>query len=139
MLLSMTVIVMLATACSSSIIKHPTPVIPEPVADQGLVYFYRPSSFFGAAISYDVKRGFETAGAIRNGTYFFTYTPPGPQVFWAKTEAKKEVLLNIEPGETYYVRCGVGFGIFVGRPKFKIVHGMTGKNAILRCTYATIR
>jgi hypothetical protein len=37
----------------------------------------------------------------------------------AKTESKTEIPIDIEFGKTYYVRCGIKMGAFVGSPPLK--------------------
>lgn len=126
--------------CSSSAVTiHDSYTLPEVKYDKGLVYFYRPKKMTGAAISYDVHWNAQTIGAIKNGTFFHTYVDPGMQTFWAKTEAKKQVILNIETGKTYYVRCRIGFGVLVGRPKFEVVNEAVGRVEVLDCKYTLLK
>lgn len=133
-------IVLLAGCASTSpTITHPTPSFPTPNGNQGLVYFYRVKAFAGSAISYDIHLGDEVIGAIKNGTYFYQIFDPGKYQFWAKTEARKDIFLDVKPGKTYYIKCEIGMGILVGRPKFTIVADITGKNEILNCEYTTIK
>lgn len=51
----------------------------------------------------------------------------GLNTLWAKTEAKFEVPINVKTGKTYYVRCGITMGAFVGRPKIELIDSKTGK------------
>ena len=45
----------------------------------------------------------------------------------AKTEEEKTIIANLEAGRTYYLRCTVGAGLFIGRPKFRFVEHSVGK------------
>ena len=47
---------------------------------------------------------------------------------WAKTEAKSEVPIDVKMGKTYYLRCGINVGVFVGHPKIELVDPKTGKS-----------
>ncbi len=51
----------------------------------------------------------------------------GPHTLWAKTETKAKATVNFQPGKTYYLRCSVSMGAFVGRPKLEIVDQFAGK------------
>ena len=51
----------------------------------------------------------------------------GMNTLWAKTESKEEVPINIEFGKVYYVRCSIGVGVLVGRPRIEIVDSANGK------------
>jgi hypothetical protein len=46
---------------------------------------------------------------------------------WAKTESKVEIPVDIEFGKEYYLRCGMGMGIMVGRPMLQLVDRGQGK------------
>jgi hypothetical protein len=49
------------------------------------------------------------------------------KTLWAKTEKRIEFPIEIQPGQEYYIRCGVDMGAFVGRPSIEIVDSRTGK------------
>ncbi len=90
---------------------------------KAIVYFYRPSAFMGKGVSYDVwvdgiNKPFTR---IYNGGYFPYITSPGKVLFKAKTEAEKEVAVDAKAGESYYVWCSIGVGLFVGRPHLEQV------------------
>ncbi len=131
--------IVLVGCSSSALMTHDVPQFPEPGDGKGMVFFYRPSAFTGAAISYDVFSGTQKIGGVKNGTYFYTEVDPGMHEFWAKTEAKKNIIIAVDANKKYYVKCGVGFGLFVGRPKFEIVHEVTGSNEILNTKLATLK
>jgi hypothetical protein len=106
----------------------------EPIPqDKGLVYLYRPSSFIGGGVSYDVKVGETPVTTLYNGGYYPYFSDPGEVEFWAKTESKSAVTLDVKAGETYFVKGTVGVGLLVGRPHLTVVPNETGGKEIADC------
>lgn len=108
----------------------------KPQDNRGMVYIYRPTSFMGAGVYYDMHATNTTmpdftAGTLRNGGYVQMDLPIGESEIWGKTEAKSSVTLDIKNGETYCIRGGVGVGFFVGRPHLEIVDMATCKGEIV--------
>lgn len=101
--------------------------------DKGLVYIYRPSSFIGGGVSYDVKVGEAPVTTLYNGGYYPYFVKPGEVEFWAKTETKSAVTLDVKPGQEYYVKGTVGIGILVGRPHLMVVQPEIGATEISGC------
>lgn len=96
-------------------------------SDSSLLHFYRFDGY-GFAIGYNIyfddslicrsKNKWKTTVALKiHGEYRLT----------AKTEAKEELIIAIEPGKNYYIRCSVAMGFAVGRPKMELVDEETGK------------
>lgn len=73
----------------------------------------------GDSVICRVKNNFKTTLHIKKD---------GLNTLWAKTEAKSELPINVEMGKTYYLRCGITMGAFVGHPKLELVDPKTGKN-----------
>ncbi len=101
--------------------------------NMGLVYIYRPSSFIGGGVSYDVKVGERVITTLYNGGYYPYFAKPGELELWARTEAKSSVTLDVKPGETYYVKGTVGVGFLVGRPHLIVVQASVGEKEITEC------
>ncbi|MBI4490053.1 MAG: DUF2846 domain-containing protein [Deltaproteobacteria bacterium] len=99
----------------------------------GLVYIYRPSSFVGGGVSYDVKVGETVITTLYNGGYYPYFAKPGELELWARTEAKSAVTLDVKAGEIYYVKGTVGVGFFVGRPHLIVVPKSVGETEIAEC------
>jgi hypothetical protein len=89
--------------------------VPAPPAGMGQVVFYR-SSRMGALISCRVREGGEVVNKLPPGKYFIHQTSPGAHEYSVKSEAKDVLRLEVEDGETQYVRCAINAGIGVGRP-----------------------
>ena len=104
--------------------------IPE---NAGLVYFYRPSAFFSGGLSYDVKTGETVITTLKNGGYYPYFSAPGEKEFWAKTESKSSVTLDVKAGQTYYIKGEVGVGILVARPHLMVVAPEIAEKEIVNC------
>lgn len=91
---------------------------------KGMLYVYRPSSFIGAAVYYDIHDGSQNnkvLGTITSGSVVASELNPGYREIWAETEARVGAPVSINRGATQCVKAGVGFGLFVGRPTLQKV------------------
>jgi hypothetical protein len=97
-------------------------------ADYAVVYFYRPKIFTGSAVGYKVRLNDDTViGRVRNGEKFeYKTTVFGEHTFWGKTEARDSIVINVEKGEEYFVRCGIKTGAAVGRPEMVLMPNHVG-------------
>lgn len=95
--------------------KKTAAVVPPPPAGMGQVVFYR-SSMMGALISCRVREGGVVVNKLPPGKYFIHQTTPGIHEYAVKSEAKDLLRVEVEEGETQYVRCAINAGIGVGRP-----------------------
>ena len=91
------------------------PEIPPPPPGMGQVVFYR-SSRMGMLISCRVRENGEVVNRLPPGKYFIHQTTPGAHEYSVKSEAKDLLRVEVEEGETQYVRCAIGMGIGLGRP-----------------------
>nr|HPI31638.1 hypothetical protein [Bacteroidales bacterium] len=81
----------------------------------------------GFAVVYDVYADTKYITKVANNTYFSTKVEPGLVTFNAMTEPPKVTAsMNLEPGRTYYLKCGVSTGMWVGRPALEFVSESTG-------------
>ncbi len=100
----------------------------------GLVYFYRPGGFIGSAVSYNIKTGDNNViTTLHSGGYFPYFSPPGEVEFWAKTESRSSVTLDVKKGQVYYVKGTVGIGFLVGRPHLIVIPNDVGEKEIVDC------
>jgi hypothetical protein len=99
----------------------------------GLVYFYRPSALYQGGFSYDVKTGETVITSLKNGGYFPYFSPPGEIEFWARTETKSSVTLDVKAGQTYYIKGEVGAFILVPRPHLMVVAPEIAEKEIVKC------
>ncbi len=82
----------------------------------------------GALVGYDLFLGDSMICRVKNNFQTTLHIKKdGLNTLWAKTEVKAEVPIDVKLGKTYYLRCGIGMGAFVGRPKLELVDVRTGK------------
>lgn len=94
------------------------------------LYLFRPKNGVGQLISYDIHLNKMVIGRVKNNwKQEYIITEEGPSVLWAKTEVKKELIINVEHGKEYYVYCGIGLGVFVGQPILQQVEHIPGEAA----------
>jgi hypothetical protein len=91
------------------------PEIASPPTGMGQVVFYRPSSM-GALISCRVSSNGQVVNRLPPGRYFVHQVPAGVYDYSVKAETTDVLKVNVEEGETSYVRCAINMGIMTGRP-----------------------
>lgn len=98
-------------------------------ADYAVVYFYRPSIDRGSLIGYKVNvENDSVIGRVRDGEKFEYRTKKfGKRLFYGQTESHEEVIIDVQKGQEYYVRCGIKTGAFVGRPELTAVENYIGR------------
>ncbi|MBY0283580.1 MAG: hypothetical protein K2W81_06410 [Sphingomonas sp.] len=88
-------------------------------ADKGQIIFYRPGGA-GALIGCLVREGDgadeKHLSKLTGNRYFIHLATPGVHKYWVKSEATDRLTMEVEPGETYFVKCTIAMGIIVGRP-----------------------
>lgn len=98
----------------------PTPadagLIPPPLEGKGQVVFFRPSNFVGMAVSFSVHEGQKGVAKLGNGTYAVLPADPGPHAYSIQFEATDTLNMEVEAGETYYVKQTIGVGVVAARP-----------------------
>ncbi len=92
-----------------------------PAEGQSKLYVYRTKALKGGGVHFDVNANDTRIGHLRNGGYISTELPPGNYEVWAKTEVHRGVTVPLQANEIQCVKASVGFGAFVGRPKFQHV------------------
>ena len=90
--------------------------IPAAEAGKGQIIFYRPGSLMGAALGCTVHEGTAEIARLGSGKYWVHNAEPGKHAYNTEAENKDVLNLEIEPGETYYVKCKIGMGVVAGRP-----------------------
>lgn len=89
--------------------------------DMGLVYIYRPKKFYYGSSDFDVNANGFKIDTLKNGGYFHYIAKPGRIQFSARTEITSIVMLDVQPGQTYYIRGSMTKGQLVGRPHLKVI------------------
>jgi hypothetical protein len=96
--------------------------------DCALLHIYRPGSMMGMAVSYHIHLDSEPLFRVKNKSKMTVkVTGEGLKTLWGRTETREELPIDITFGNEYYIRCGVGMGAFVGRPRIEIVDSAIGK------------
>jgi hypothetical protein len=92
--------------------------IPTPPPGKGQILFYRTGGISGAALGcavFDVGAE-DKLSSLGAGKYFVLVSDPGPRSFTVKSlETKDALTLEIEEGETQFVRCKIKTGFLSGR------------------------
>lgn len=88
-------------------------------ADKGQIIFYRPGGA-GGLIGCLVREGEgadeKRLSKLTGNRYFIHLATPGVHKYWVKSESTDRLTMEVEPGETYFVKCTIAMGIIVGRP-----------------------
>lgn len=111
-------------------IENYTPKAEEEIllnVDYAILNVYRYSGT-GALVSYDLYLGDSVICRVKNNFKTTLHIEKdGLNTLWARTEAKSEVPIDIKMGKTYYLRCEITMGAFVGHPKLELIDSKTGK------------
>lgn len=95
--------------------------------DHAVLYVYRTGGP-GAFVSYNLSMGDSVICRVTNKfRRIVDIRTEGTYELWAKTESKTSVPIEIKKGHSYYLRCGIGMGVLVGRPTLDLVDRRTGK------------
>jgi hypothetical protein len=124
------VVFLLLTGCGAGKASlSATPAVEYQLDDScALIHIYRPGAFEGSLVRYTIHMDDEALFRVTNKSKTTVrVTSEGLKTFWAKTETREELPLEIELGNEYYIRCGVRMGAFVGRPRLDIVNNQVGK------------
>jgi hypothetical protein len=96
-------------------------------APYSILYVYRPSSYYGSLINYNLFLGDSLISRVRPGTIQkIKIHQRGEVTLSAKTESKISMNMYLEHGNAYFLRCDVTSGIFIGRPELMQVDNSTG-------------
>ncbi|WP_339812407.1 hypothetical protein [Zunongwangia profunda] len=92
-------------------------------ADYAIIYIYRPKMITGNFIGYKVRMDSDSVVCTaRNGEKCeLRLKDYGKHTFWAKTESKDSVVINVERGKEYFIRCGMNPGVLISRPDLNLV------------------
>ena len=92
-------------------------------SDFAKIYFYRPKMVTGSLLGYKIRMDNDSVVCrVRNGEKCeVKIVDFGKHKFWAKIESRDSIIIDVEKGQEYFVRCAVGLGVFVGKPDFSLV------------------
>jgi hypothetical protein len=104
------------TVAAPQLPKEVTDVIGLPETGKALVVFFRPKNFVGGAIGFIVREKEAELGKLRNGNYFAIQVTPGAHEYIVHSEAKDITKIEVEEGETYFLKGEITMGFMAGRP-----------------------
>jgi hypothetical protein len=87
--------------------------IPPPPPGKGQIVFFRKSNYFGMLDWFNVRENGVALGKLTNGTYFVKITEPGTHTYTAATENHNVLHLEIDDGETYFIRGTMTMGVII--------------------------
>ncbi len=87
-----------------------------PAEGMGQIVFFRPAKYAGSAVGFKVREGETELCKLTSGVYCVVSVAPGTHTYVVHSEAKDELTVEVEAGETYYVQGTIGMGLLVGRP-----------------------
>ncbi len=99
--------------------------------NSALVYFYRPLRLPGYRSWYDVKSFSETVAVLPSGAYYPYFAKPGKTEFNVWPE--RPVSLDVQAGQTYYIRMLIRKGSFTAEPILEQVPSAIGEEEIKDC------
>ena len=104
-----------AVAADEPTITTKSGTLGEPASGMGQVVFFRPGSIMGAALGCTVHEDDKEIARLGSGKYYVVSATPGKHLYFTKGEATDKLNLEVEDGETYFVKCNIGAGIMAGR------------------------
>jgi hypothetical protein len=90
-------------------------LVPE-VSEHGTIVFYRPRGGGGLGYGFTVHEGTMEVVTLRRGEYFVAAVPPGKHEYFVRSEARDVLDVEVEAGETHYVRGTFTSGFAAQRP-----------------------
>lgn len=93
-----------------------------------MIYLYRDKSSLGVLVNYNVELNDEIVWrCVRNHKEGLKVIADTPVKLKAKTESTTELDIDIKPGRSYYVRCGLKMGVVMGRPTLSLIESNIAK------------
>lgn len=104
-----------ASASASGTLMTKSGALPAPAPGKGQIVFFRPGSMMGMALGCTVREGLTQIARLGSGKYYVVQVEPGRHEYSSRGEGKDVLALEIEPDETYFVKCNIGMGVMSGR------------------------
>jgi Protein of unknown function (DUF2846) len=90
-------------------------------AGKARIYFFRSAQLWGAPLQPQILLdGFPVGRAVA-AKFFYEDVAPGSHEVTVRTVVTRKLSLNIEAGESIYVRFSVGFGWLIGRFRIEAI------------------
>lgn len=134
-LLSCALLSLVGCAATGPMYKDVSASIPPLEAGKGRIYFYRPDSILGAAVTADINLNGRVVGRSERGSFFFVDEKPGNCAVATSTEVERRLTFTLAAGETRYVKTSISMGALVGRVNPELVGSDAGKAEIAELAY----
>jgi hypothetical protein len=96
------------------------------------IIVFREPNYAGAALSYKIFINNQMVVRLRNNTYYEYYCPPGQYSVFLRENPNNKVSINVEEGQTYYVKFGMIMKFFGVIPELVPVEAQWANEAIER-------
>lgn len=104
-----------------------------PAAGKANLYVYRPAQFTLSAVTLVVTLDGAAWGTTKAGTYLFGELPaPGRYTLLSQSEDPAPVVLEVEPGQSYFFQQDITFGAVAARSVLHPVDAQTGQAGVLQ-------
>jgi hypothetical protein len=119
----------LAGCASGTPLSESSAATTPPAPGQTRIAIYR-DQVMGAALQPQISVDAEPTGKCQPNGVFFVDVSPGEHTLSATTETTSEIQVDTSVYPIAYVKCSIGFGLIVGRPKLIQVATETGAGAV---------
>jgi hypothetical protein len=119
-----------ACAATGPLYTEVASAIPPVPANKGRVFFFRPDTFVGGAVTSDIRLNGKVVGVSERGSFFYVDEDPGNCTVATSTETEKQLTFVLDRGQTRYVQTSVSIGILVGRINPELVAADVAKKEI---------
>jgi hypothetical protein len=130
-----TVLAFAGCAATGPLYSEVASSIPSVPADKGRIYFFRPDTMLGAAITAEINLNGKVVGKSERASFFYVDENPGKCTVSTTTEIERQLTFVLDPGQTKYVRTSVSFGVMVGRINPELVASDAAKAEITGLHY----
>lgn len=115
--------ILILSGCSNTGAKFNSSSLETAPDDKALVYFYRPSGFYGRAIGFPIIANNMEIGSLDNSAYFKRLMTPATYKIHSDTGAIDRISdFTFAAGESYFVKAYVDVGMWISSIRFKEVH-----------------
>lgn len=97
------------------------------------IYVARPT-VFGGGISMTVSDSGQLIGETGPKGYLCWDRSAGQVIINSKAENRAELLINAEPGKTYYVQQHIRMGVLYARNKLTLLNEPEGREVVSKCS-----
>jgi len=121
--LIISIAILILSGCSNTGAKFNSSSLETAPDDKALVYFYRPSGFYGRAIGFPIIANNMEIGSLDNSAYFKRLMAPATYKIHSDTGAIDRISdFTFAAGESYFVKAYVDMGMWISSIRFKEVH-----------------